>query len=138
LYHGLLALVVFALLLGRFGLPAAEALRCGPKPSADARLARRLAFLGSLLGLRPRVELAAHQFHLRDLGSVALPESQTQKARVAAGPGLEAGRNGVEQLADDLTTPRLAMVMIRSTNGRSSLARGTVVIRCSCRSSAVA
>ena len=35
-------------------------------------------------------------------------------------------------------TPRLAMVMSRSTNGRSSFAFGTVVVRCSWRSSAVA
>src|SRR5690349_15601314 len=35
-------------------------------------------------------------------------------------------------------TPRLAIVIRRSTNGRSSLARGTVVVRCSWRSRAVA
>src|SRR5216683_8219569 len=34
--------------------------------------------------------------------------------------------------------PRLAIVISRSTNGRSSFARGTVVVRCSCRSNAVA
>jgi hypothetical protein len=73
---------------------------------------------------------------------------------IAAGPRREPRRDGVEQLGDDLAVlqscmtsrrafstrpfaspaarPRLATVISRSTNGRSSFAFGTVVVRCSC------
>ena len=54
--------------------------------------------LGVRLSLGARIELAAHQFDLRDFRSVALAEPQPQQARVAAGPAGEPRRERVEQL----------------------------------------
>ena len=108
-----------------------------------------------LLGLGVRVVLAADQLDLRDLGAVAAAVAEAQDARVAARPRREARRDRVEQLADDVAVRdvaqhqaarvqrlavarrraarlRLAIVMIRSTNGRSSFAFGTVVSMRSC------
>ena len=59
-------------------------------------------FFGVGFGLRARVELAADQLDLRDLGGVAPAEAEPQQARVAARPRREARRERVEQLGDDL------------------------------------
>jgi hypothetical protein len=113
------------------------------------------AFLG-----RFGAVLAADQLHLRDFGRIAAAETDAQDASVAAGPVGIAGRNRLEQLADDVlvgqlgedetpsverlavrapeATPRLAIVINRSTKGRSSFAFGIVVSMRSCRISAIA
>src|SRR5689334_14486936 len=66
------------LLLGRFGrlgllrLFAAEPFRCRAEPSADAGFLRGAFRLRLGFSLRARVELAADEFDVRDLGAVAL------------------------------------------------------------------
>ena len=81
----------FARLLARAAvvvLLAAQALGRRAQPPADA-LGLRLGGLGlraSAFGLRARVELAADQLDLRDLGAVAPAEAEAQQARVAARP----------------------------------------------------
>ena len=60
------------------------------------------AAFGVGLGLRVRIELAADELDLRDLGAVAPAVADAQQARVAARPRREPRRDRVEQLADDL------------------------------------
>ena len=82
---------------------AAEALGDRAQPPADAgRLGLGLLALPVGLRLRARVELAADQLDLRDLGAVAAAEPDAQQAGVAARPRRKARRQRVEQLADDL------------------------------------
>src|SRR4029079_10805774 len=84
-------------------LPLRAASRAaGARPPAHPLRFGLLFRLRVALRLRPRVELAADELHLRDLGGVALAEPEAQQARVAALPRLEARGQRVEQLRDDL------------------------------------
>ena len=93
---------VFLAPSSRLGLLAAQALGRGAQAAADALRLRLFGRLGGLLGLGVRVVLAADQLDLRDLGAVAAAVAEPQDARVAARPRLEARRDRVEQLADDV------------------------------------
>ena len=52
--------------------------------------------------LRARIELAADEIDLRQVGRVALAEPNPQQARVATWTFDEPGRQRLEQLRDDL------------------------------------
>ena len=145
-------------------LLAAEPLGRRTQTSADALglAASRLRPSRPRLPPSPWVELAADELDLRDLGRVAPAEAEAQQARVAAGPRLRSAARACRTASSTTSRscrscmtrrracsvlplacpsgrrPRLATVMSRSTNGRSSFARGTVVVRCSWRSRAVA
>src|SRR4051794_886360 len=72
---------------------AAQALRRSLETAAHAlALRRRLGLPGVGFGLRPRIELAADQLHLRHFGRIALAIADPEQARVAARPRLEARR----------------------------------------------
>src|SRR6185436_5262418 len=80
----------------------AKALGRRAQAAADA-LGLRLGFRGrGLLGFGVRVELAADQLDLRDFRGVAAAEAEAQDPRVAARARLEARRDRVEQLGDDV------------------------------------
>src|SRR5204863_5937239 len=71
--------------------------------AAHASALRLLAFgPGLRLGFRARIEFAADQLHLCNLGAVALAIAEAQQAGVAARPLREPRRDGIEQLPDHL------------------------------------
>src|SRR5439155_27264695 len=84
-------------------LAAAQPLRRGAQPAPDT-LGLRLFGLALRvgLGLRARIELAADELDLRDLGAVALAVSDAQEARLAARPIGKPRREAVEQLRHDV------------------------------------
>src|SRR5581483_8707435 len=96
--------LAFARLGLAFTLRAApQTFRGCAQTAADALLLRLGAFLLRVaFGLRARIEFAADQFNLRDLGAIALAEAEAQQARVTAGPRRKARRDRVEQLRHDL------------------------------------
>src|SRR2546426_4150075 len=71
------------------------------EPAADALGFRLGRWLGAGFGLRARVEFAARELHLRDLGAVAAAIPEAQQPRVAARPLGKPRREGVEQLGHD-------------------------------------
>jgi hypothetical protein len=130
------------------GLPSADAVGRRAEPPGQPLLPALGRGLLLRVGRRLlRVVLAADELDERDLRRVAPAVPGAQDADVAAGPPGEARGERVEQLPDDVLVRRanrarpsappspaafLASVISFSANGRSSLARGTVVSMCSC------